>query len=368
MGGRYRPTPPSIFGSWARHAAKACHADHRFSRAAWCAAVRGGGSWDWPAAWALLGILGAGSIAVGLWLLRHDPALLRERMTLPAHGNQPRRDKLLLLGVGLLWCFWLFGMGRDAASPRFAGLPAWLQVLGALLFVGGYAVTTWTFAANSFASPAVRMQRNAATTSSTPAPTPWSATRCMPARCCSSSACRCCWARPLGLLGLPIGAAAAGAAHAVGGGGAAGRPARLRRLCRPRPPPLRAGPVVRLDRPRRGRAKVTSRLPRRGQREEEAMAERRIGIIMNGVTGRMGTNQHLVRSIAAIRAEGGVKLGQWRPADARPDPGRPQPRQAGGAGRARTASRASPPTSTPAWPTRRTSCSSTPRPRSSAPG
>ncbi len=38
------------------------------------------------------------------------------------------------------------------------------------------------------------------------------------------------------------------------------------------------------------------------------MAERRIGIIMNGVTGRMGTNQHLVRSIAAIRAEGGVPL------------------------------------------------------------
>jgi predicted dehydrogenase len=38
------------------------------------------------------------------------------------------------------------------------------------------------------------------------------------------------------------------------------------------------------------------------------MAERRIGIVMNGVTGRMGTNQHLVRSIAAIRAEGGIRL------------------------------------------------------------
>lgn len=33
-----------------------------------------------------------------------------------------------------------------------------------------------------------------------------------------------------------------------------------------------------------------------------------IGIIMNGVTGRMGTNQHLLRSIAAIRQQGGVKL------------------------------------------------------------
>jgi predicted dehydrogenase len=38
------------------------------------------------------------------------------------------------------------------------------------------------------------------------------------------------------------------------------------------------------------------------------MKQQRIGIIMNGVTGRMGTNQHLVRSIVAIRGEGGVAL------------------------------------------------------------
>jgi predicted dehydrogenase len=33
---------------------------------------------------------------------------------------------------------------------------------------------------------------------------------------------------------------------------------------------------------------------------------REIRILMNGVTGRMGTNQHLIRSILAIRAQGGV--------------------------------------------------------------
>ena len=38
------------------------------------------------------------------------------------------------------------------------------------------------------------------------------------------------------------------------------------------------------------------------------MDRKNIGIIMNGVTGRMGTNQHLVRSICAIRAEGGLPL------------------------------------------------------------
>jgi predicted dehydrogenase len=38
------------------------------------------------------------------------------------------------------------------------------------------------------------------------------------------------------------------------------------------------------------------------------MADRRLGIIMNGVTGRMGTNQHLIRSILGIRNQGGVRL------------------------------------------------------------
>ncbi len=38
------------------------------------------------------------------------------------------------------------------------------------------------------------------------------------------------------------------------------------------------------------------------------MATVKIGIIMNGVTGRMGTRQHLIRSIKAIRQQGGIKM------------------------------------------------------------
>ena len=38
------------------------------------------------------------------------------------------------------------------------------------------------------------------------------------------------------------------------------------------------------------------------------MATRTIGIVMHGVTGRMGMNQHLIRSILAIRADGGIRL------------------------------------------------------------
>jgi predicted dehydrogenase len=38
------------------------------------------------------------------------------------------------------------------------------------------------------------------------------------------------------------------------------------------------------------------------------MSDRRVGVVMNGVTGRMGNHQHLVRSVLAIRAQGGVLL------------------------------------------------------------
>ena len=38
------------------------------------------------------------------------------------------------------------------------------------------------------------------------------------------------------------------------------------------------------------------------------MTQRTLGLIMNGVSGRMGVNQHLIRSVAAIRAQGGVLM------------------------------------------------------------
>jgi len=39
------------------------------------------------------------------------------------------------------------------------------------------------------------------------------------------------------------------------------------------------------------------------------MKQLRVGVIMNGVTGRMGTNQHLLRSIVEIIKQGGIRTG-----------------------------------------------------------
>jgi len=42
------------------------------------------------------------------------------------------------------------------------------------------------------------------------------------------------------------------------------------------------------------------------------MSTQRVCIIMNGVTGRMGTNQHLIRSLCAIRDQGGLQVAPGR--------------------------------------------------------
>ena len=40
----------------------------------------------------------------------------------------------------------------------------------------------------------------------------------------------------------------------------------------------------------------------------QGVGDRRLGVVMHGVTGRMGMNQHLIRSVLAIRDAGGVAL------------------------------------------------------------
>lgn len=53
-----------------------------------------------------------------------------------------------------------------------------------------------------------------------------------------------------------------------------------------------------------------------------------VGVIMNGVTGRMGTNQHLIRSIMAIRFQGGLRCSEGGHHRAEPDPCRSKHREA----------------------------------------
>src|ERR1022692_3047268 len=80
------------------------------------------------------------------------------------------------------------------------------------------------------------------------------------------------------------------------------------------------GPFLKRRHSRREPGRSTARRQEAGGRRQKAESSNEkpetrngvkvhsVGIIMNGVTGRMGANQHLGRSILAIIAQGGVEI------------------------------------------------------------
>jgi protein-S-isoprenylcysteine O-methyltransferase Ste14 len=117
------------------------------------------GTWRWPQAWALLLEMGVLGLAVGLWLARHDPALLRERLAPLMQAGQKRWDKIGLVGIIVFWCAWFVVIALDAKRFHWSHVPVPLQLLGGVGVAFSIYVTFLTFRENSFAAPVVKVQR-----------------------------------------------------------------------------------------------------------------------------------------------------------------------------------------------------------------
>jgi hypothetical protein len=115
------------------------------------------GTLEWPAAWIFLVLFFAFVVALSLWLLRHDPGLLAERMTGIGKSDQKMWDKVVLVIASVAFFGWLALMGLDTRSG-WSRTPVWLQALGALVLLNSFYVFFVTFRENTFLSPAVRVQ------------------------------------------------------------------------------------------------------------------------------------------------------------------------------------------------------------------
>jgi protein-S-isoprenylcysteine O-methyltransferase Ste14 len=117
------------------------------------------GTLDWPAEWIYLALTAIISIGGGLWLARHDPALLAERLKPMIQRDQKPWDRLFMTNMLALWCGWLVLMGLDAGRFHWSLVPLGGQILGVgLIAVGSYLV--WlTFRENSYAAPVVKIQK-----------------------------------------------------------------------------------------------------------------------------------------------------------------------------------------------------------------
>lgn len=116
------------------------------------------GTVAWAPGWIFLGLFLGFTIALSVWLLRHDPGLLTERMTGIGKRDQKRWDKVFFALANLLFFGWLVVMPLDAVRFHWSHVPVWLHAAGGLLLVASLWLFFLVFRANAYLSPAVRVQ------------------------------------------------------------------------------------------------------------------------------------------------------------------------------------------------------------------
>jgi protein-S-isoprenylcysteine O-methyltransferase Ste14 len=116
------------------------------------------GTLAWPAGWIFLALFFGFYLAVTLWLFRHNPGLLQERMRLGT-SDQQGWDKLLFPLIMVFPFVWLMFMSFDAVRFHWSPLPVWLQFVGAIMLLCSFYLLFLTFRENSYLSPVVRIQQ-----------------------------------------------------------------------------------------------------------------------------------------------------------------------------------------------------------------
>jgi protein-S-isoprenylcysteine O-methyltransferase Ste14 len=116
------------------------------------------GTLAWPGAWAFLAEMWVLALGLVGWLLRHDPALLKERTGSFIQRGQATIDKILVVALMVTYCAWFALMGLDRRYGWSSSVPVWLQVIGAVGVLLSVYLSYLTFRENSFASPVVKIQ------------------------------------------------------------------------------------------------------------------------------------------------------------------------------------------------------------------
>src|SRR4051794_13835934 len=92
------------------------------------------GTIAWPAGWLFLMLFFSFVTATVVWLFRHNPGLLQERMRMST-PDQQGWDKLLFPVINISFLVWLILMALDAVRLHWSHVPVWVQTVGALILV-----------------------------------------------------------------------------------------------------------------------------------------------------------------------------------------------------------------------------------------
>jgi protein-S-isoprenylcysteine O-methyltransferase Ste14 len=117
------------------------------------------GTLAWLAGWIFLVLFFGFLLAINLWLFRHNPGLLQERMRLGT-SDQQDWDKVLFPLLIVFLFVWLIFVSLDAVRFHWSPVPVWLQLVGAIVLFCSFYLLFLTFRENSYLSTVVRIQED----------------------------------------------------------------------------------------------------------------------------------------------------------------------------------------------------------------
>lgn len=117
------------------------------------------GTWRWWEAWVVIGLWLAFVLSEVVFLSRHDPALLAERMKAsPVQEGQKSWDKVLMLAMFILGIGIYVVPGLDVIRFGWSQpFPVWLEVLAMAVHLPGFIFIIWVMRENTYLSRVVKI-------------------------------------------------------------------------------------------------------------------------------------------------------------------------------------------------------------------
>jgi len=116
------------------------------------------GTVNWPKLWFFLGFYIITTAAFMIWLKKHDPGLLKERMSVTKKKDVKRWDKIIIRVYTVFLMIMFLLISLDAVRFHWSRVPPILQWMAFLGILVSWTIVFWAFRKNAFLSGFVRIQ------------------------------------------------------------------------------------------------------------------------------------------------------------------------------------------------------------------
>ncbi len=120
------------------------------------------GTWRWWEAWIIIGLWTVFGVVLTHYLLRHDPALLAERMKfIPLDKDQKVWDKVLMLLFFIAYIGLYIISGFDVVRYEWSEpLPVWMKIIAVLVHLPCFLLLGWVMRENTYLSQVVKIDED----------------------------------------------------------------------------------------------------------------------------------------------------------------------------------------------------------------